>query len=95
MNYFVEEQLLTTEEENATTLEKLRFLLIKISSLLKAKNTRSFYMMLRIMKEQGGKGTETLADHIMNRLNFLADEHDVHLEHDGSKGLSMFESMCF
>ena len=78
MKYLVEENLCTNEETeeivdiNAAT-EKLQLLLLKISSLLKANNTRGFYTMLKVMKQQGGKGTQTLADHIMNRLKFSAD----------------------
>jgi len=30
--------------------------------------------MFKILKEHGGKGTQTLADHIMNRLKISADK---------------------
>ena len=54
--------------------ESLQPLLLVISSYLKANNTKCFYTMLKIMREQGGKGTQTLADHIMNRLKISVDK---------------------
>ena len=80
IKWFVDENLVTTEEEkeitNITlaTEKKIRLLLQKYSSLLKDNNTRGFYVMLQIMKEQGGKGTQTLADHIMSKLKPLPDD---------------------
>ena len=73
VNYFVDGKHFTSEEENQITAvtptsEKLELLFIKISSLLKAGNSKGFYMMLKIMREHGGQQTHTLADHIMNRL---------------------------
>ena len=67
MKYFVEQELIATEEINAAP-EKLRLMLLKISDSLRTNDTRGFCMMLEIMKEHGGKGTQVLADHIMNRL---------------------------
>ena len=101
VKYFVDGKHFTSEEENqiaAVTLtsEKLELLFIKISSLLKAGNSKGFYMMLKIMKEHGGKGTQTLADHIMNRLKLSADQlshicnDDLYGQNDKIKGLSVF-----
>ena len=94
---FVEVELLTIKEENQISavtimLEKLRLLLIKISSLLKADNTRGFYIMLKIMKEQGCKGTQNLADYIMYKLKISADKLSYTCgddEPEGPKGLSI------
>ena len=79
MKCFVEQTILTTEEEThfsaiTAATEKLKLLLLKISSCLKAGDTRSFHMMLTIMREHGGKGTQTLANHIMKRLKFSTDQ---------------------
>ena len=98
MKCFVEEKLLSIEEDaqiSASTAEKLRQLLLKISSCLKAGDTRSFHMMLAIMREQGGKETQTLADHMMDRLKVSTDKlphvcsNDLHhvLQNDKQKGL--------
>ena len=46
-------------------------LLSNISSSLHAINTKGFSLMLKIMKERGGKGTQSLADHIMTRIKTL------------------------
>ena len=54
--------------------DKIRILLLNISSSLNASSTKGFYMMLKIMKEQGGKVTQTLACHIMSRLKVSADK---------------------
>ena len=77
---FVDNKHLTVEEEKqitaiTTTSEKIDSLLIKISSLLKAGNSTGFHMMLKIMREQGGKATQTLADHLIHRLKSLAHHH--------------------
>ena len=96
MKCLTEKKFLTAEEEKqiaaiTTSPEKLRQLLQNISNSLKADNTRSFYIMVRIMKEHGGKGTQTLADHIMKRLKISSDKllhicaGDIH----EPKGLSM------
>jgi len=94
---FIGEKFLTTEEErqiatvNAAS-EKLRLLLPKISTLLQTNNIRGFYIMLKIMKEHGGKTTQTLADHIMNRLKISPDKlshicsNDVQVHNDEPKG---------
>ena len=84
---FVDGKYFTVEEENqiAATPEKLELLFNKISSLLKAGNARGFYMMLQIMKEQGGKGTQTLADHITNKLKISVDELS-HICNDDLRG---------
>ena len=73
MKWFVDEKVFIIEEEKEITAineppERLRLLLLKISNSLKANNATYFYMMLKIMREHGGKGTRTLAVHIMNRL---------------------------
>ena len=95
MKCFVEEKILSTEEEaqiSATTAEKLQQILRKISSCLEAGDTKSFNMMLTIMKEQGGKGTQVLSDLIMNRLKSSTDQlshicsNDVHVQNDEPKG---------
>ena len=95
VKYFVDGKYFTVEEENqiAATPEKLELLLNKISSLLKAGNSRGFYMMLQIMKEQGGKRTQNLADLITNILKISADElshickDDLHGHNEEVKGL--------
>ena len=100
MKCYMEEKMFTTEEEtqivaHTAIVEKLKLLLLKISSSLKAGDTRSFHMMLTIMRGHGGKGTQTLADHIMNRLNISTDQlsHvctvDTLVQCDGPKGLSV------
>ena len=72
------------------TPEKLRLLLLKISSSLKADDAKSFYIMLKVMKEHGGKGTQTLADHVMSKLNILSDKSSHicsdAIQNDESKG---------
>ena len=100
MKCYVEEKVLTSEEKahivsHTAVAEKLKLLLLKISSSLKAGDTRIFHMMLTIMLKHGGKGTQTLADHIMNRLNISTDQMshvctvDSHVQCDGPKGLSV------
>ena len=100
MKCYVEEKVLTSEEKahivaHTAVAEKLKLLLLKISSSLKAGDTRSFHMMLIIMRGRGGKGTQTLADRIMNRLNISTDQlsHvctvDTTVQYDGPKGLSV------
>ena len=97
MKCFVEETLIATEEQKqiadiTAASEKLRKLFVNISHSLKADNTRGFYMMLKIMKEHGGKGTQVLADLIMNRLKISADEllricsDDIHVQNHELKG---------
>ena len=76
---FMENRLFTIEEQKqimtATSApEKLKLLLQKISTSLKADNAKSFYIMLKAMKKHGSKGTQTLADHIMKRLKITADK---------------------
>ena len=83
MKHFLGENLFATDEikqiTNITSVsDKIRMLLLNISSSLNMKNTRGFYMMLKIMKEHGGKGTLSLADHIMNRLK-VSTEKSFHL----------------
>ena len=100
MKCCVEEKVLTSEEKahivaHTAVAEKLKLLLLKISNSLKAGDTRVFHMMLTTMRERGGKGTQTLADHIMNRLNISTDQlsHvctvDTTVQYDGPKGLSV------
>ena len=79
MKCFMEEKIFTPEEEKEITptteaLEKLRLLLLKISNSLKADDTRGFHIMLKVMKEHGGKGTQTLADHMMSRLKISSEK---------------------
>ena len=92
---FIDRKHLTVEEEQITaitTSEKIESLLTKISSLLKDGNSVGFYVMLKIMREQGGKATQTLADHIMNRLKISSEElsyicnYDQHDSNDEVKG---------
>ena len=96
---FVDRRHLTVEEEEqitaiTTTSEKIESLLTKISNLLKDGNSVGFYVMLKIMREQGGKATQTskLADHIMNRLKISVNElshicnDDQHDSSDEIKG---------
>ena len=100
MKCYVEEKVLTTEEKahivaHTVVAEKLKLLLLKISSSLKAGDTRVFYLMLTIMREHGGKGTQTLADHIINRLKISTDQlphvyiADTLVQYDRSKDLSV------
>ena len=82
----MEEKLCTTEEEKEITAintvqEILRSLLLKVSSLLKADDTRGFFVMLEVMKEYGNKGTKKLVNLMINRLNTSADK----------PGLSVFQ----
>ena len=77
MKCFVEKKLFTTEEEKqitaiTTVQEILGSLLLKVSSLLN--DTRGFFVMLKVMKEYGNKGTKKLVDLMINRLNSLADK---------------------
>ena len=98
---FVEDRLFNNEEEKQITgvtvaQEKLRILLQKISHSLKAHDTKGFQIMLRIMKECGGKGTQTLADHIINRLKISNKEisqscaRNMQVEDDKFKGIIMY-----
>ena len=77
----MEEKIFTINEEQtvaiATASAKVQLLLQKISTLLKAGNSTSFYIMLKVMKEHGDKGTLALADYIMK---------DVYLNNNESKG---------
>ena len=68
---FVEENIFTFEEVEI----ELQLLLNKCSALLKDGKTRCFNVLLEIMKEFGGQGTRTLADHILNRLSISTDKH--------------------
>ena len=84
MKYFLGENLFATDEikqiTNITSVsDKIRMLLLNITSSLNMNNTRGFYMMLKTMKEYGGKGTLSLADHIMNRLK-VSTEKSFHLQ---------------
>ena len=79
MKWLVDGKVFTIEEDQEITAineppERLRLLLSRISDTLKADNARCFYAMLKIMKEHGGKGTQTLADLIMNRLKISVDK---------------------
>ena len=98
MEQFLKERIITPEEERQVAaitapLEKLRHLLLIISSSLKADNARSFYIMVKVMETHGGKQTQTLANHIMNRLQVSADKlphvfcGDTVLVQDKAKGL--------
>ena len=90
------EKIFTAEEEKIVAAidippEKLQYLLLHISSTLKAGNTRSFYIMVKIMKKHGSKGIQTLANHIMNRLKISSEIlsqicSNVHLQDDEPKG---------
>ena len=88
MKCFVKENLFATEEQKqiseiTSASEKIRMLLLNTSSSLNANNTRGFYMLLKIMKEHGGKRTLTLANHIMNRVKVLADKSfHMCIDHD-------------
>ena len=97
MKCFMEKNIFTTEEEKqigviTIPLDKIRLLLQKILTLLKANNTRGFYVMLKVMKEHGDKGTKTLSDHIMDKLKISVDklpyihDDDVHLHNGKPEG---------
>ena len=90
-------KIFSSEEETqivtcTAVTEKLKLLLLKTSSSLQAGDTRSFHVMLAIMREHGGKGTQILADHIMNRLKISTDRlphvctADTHVQDDKPKG---------
>ena len=95
IRFFVEEEPFSEKEILAITAapEKLRLLLQNISISLKINNTRTFHMLLKIMKEHGGKGTRVLADHMKKRLKLLYDKpssiysDDVCIKNDSMKGL--------
>ena len=97
MKCLLEENFFATEEqkqitETTSASDRIRILLLNISSSLNANNTRGFYMMLEVMKEHGGKGTLKLADHIANRLNVSADKSfldldDIEVQNDEQKSL--------
>ena len=77
--WFIDGKIFTIEEEKEITAineapERLQLLLSKISDCLKADNTICFYAMLKIMKEHGGKGTQTLTNHIINGLKISVDK---------------------
>ena len=93
----MEEKIFTIEEKQTvditTTSVKIQLLLQKISTLLKAGNSKGFYMMLKVMKEHGGKETQTLANHIMNKLRISGDKLsqmfstvDGYVQNDEPKG---------
>ena len=87
MKCFVEDNLFATEEQKqiskiTSASHKIRVLLLSISNSFNA-NTRGFYMMLKIMKEHGRRGTLTLANHIMNRVKVSGDESfHICVDHD-------------
>ena len=98
MKCCVEKNLFTGEEKREIAViteasDKLLLLLFKISNSLKADDTRGFYVMLKVMKEHGGKGTQSLADHIINKLNILSVQlshicsNDVLVQNDEPKGM--------
>ena len=75
---FVENSVFIGEEERQISIiakpEKLQLVLQKTSTSLKNDDTRTFYMTLMVMQKHGGKATQALADHIIQRLNLTADE---------------------
>ena len=88
----MEEKIFTIDKEQ-TASTKVKLLLQKISTLLKAGNSTSFHMMLRVMKEHGDKGTQTLADRIMKKLRISSDKlphmfsnKNVYVKNDDPKG---------
>ena len=92
MKCFLEKEIFATEEqkqiaETISASERIRILLLNVSSSLSAKNTRGFYMMLEVMKEHGGNGTLMLADHITNRLKVSVDKSflDFEVQNDEPK----------
>ena len=102
MKCFVEEKPFSDEPEKEISAitaapEKLRLILQNISISLKDNNTQTFYMLLKIMKEHGGKGTQVLADHMKKRLILLYDwpprvySDDVCIKNDSMKGLLMIK----
>ena len=103
MECCMKKKVFTTEEDKQISAitaapEKLQLLLQKITSSLQVNDTRSFYIMLKVMKECGGNGAQTLADHIMSRLKISTDKllnicsDDMHVKNDEPKGLSL---LCF
>ena len=101
MKCCVEKNLFTGEEQREIAAiteasDKLLLLLFKISNSLKADDTRGFYVMLKVMKEHGGKGTQSLADHIINKLKISCDQllhicnDDVLVQNDEPKGGNLY-----
>ena len=97
MEFLLKEKMFADQIKKETVAvtassEQLKYLLLIISHSLNANGTRCFYMMVKIMKEHGGKETQTLADHIMNRLEILPDKlfeicsDDVYARNDTIKG---------
>jgi len=94
---FVEKKFFTAEEKESIAIEapeKLRVLLLKILNALKANDTGGFYIMLKVMRDHGDKGTKTLANQIFSRLKGLSEnlsshifnDDDVHAQDDGLEG---------
>ena len=95
---FVEKKLFTAEEKESIAIleapEKLRVLLLKILNALEANDTGGFYIMLKVMRDHGDKGTKTLANQIFSRLKGLSEnlsshifnDDDVHAQDDGLEG---------
>ena len=72
--YFVRESVITTndvEEINAKETKKLKVqkLMTHISGPLRAGNTEVFYIMLKIMEENGHLSTKQLADQIRKSIS--------------------------
>ena len=96
MKCFVEENIFSVKEQNeiadiSSASDKITMLLSNIFSSLNKNNARGFYKMLKTMKEHGGKGTQSLADLIMNRLkaadtkSFCIGDNDDHVQNDDPK----------
>ena len=90
----MEKKFLTTEEENKVATvtgasDKLCLLLTNVSSSLKVNDTRTFHMMLSIMKEYGGEETKKLGDHVSRRLVEVShiSIDDVSVQNDEPNGL--------
>ena len=79
MKCFVESNILSAEEHSkilgiTEATERIRLVLQKLSFLLELNDKRAFYIMLQIMKQHGGKATQVLGDHIINRIKISYDE---------------------
>ena len=75
---FVEDKLFTTEERKEITAvmsapEKLQLVLLKISNSLNINNSKGFYVMLKIMKEHGNKGTQSLANLMLEKSKISSE----------------------
>ena len=78
--YFVSEEIITLDEDEAISAErnpinKVKILLRKISSPLEGGYTKSFYVMLQVMAFYGDRATKELARNINDILHRPEDKN--------------------